>query len=63
MIEVESESVALGETNAVTVGIGKLDVGEVWEAMVRRASDDGLAVLCQTVEFAVEQEVMAGPPP
>ena len=61
VIEVESESVALGETNAVTVGIGKLDVGEVWEAMVRRASGDGLAVLCQTAEFAVEQEVMAGP--
>ena len=35
---------SLGETNAVTVGIGDLEEGDAWEVMVRRESDNGLAV-------------------
>ena len=63
MIEVEPDSVSPGETNAVTVGIGDLEEGDAWEVMVRRESDNGLAVECQTEEFAVEQEVTASSPP
>ena len=54
---------SLGETNAVTVGIGDLEEGDAWEVMVRRESDNGLAVECQTEGFAVEQEVTASSPP
>ena len=35
---------SLGETNAVTVGIGDLEEGDAWEVMVRRESDNGLTV-------------------
>ena len=62
MIEVESETVSLGDTNAVTVSLDELDDGDAWEVLIRRESDDGLAIECQTAEFAVEQEVTADSP-
>ena len=41
VIEVESETVSLGDTNAVTVSLDELDDGDAWEVLIRRESDDG----------------------